>query len=367
MLVVMSHDATAAHVARVVEVIEEMGYQARPMPGAQRTSVGLVGNDGRVDGSQIEALDGVAEVIHVTRPYKQVSREWQQENTLVTIAPGVVFGGAEIPIIAGPCSVENEAQIVTAAQQVLAAGASALRGGAFKPRSSPYSFQGLGVKGLELLALARRETGLPIVTEALDEEGAHRVAEVADLIQVGARNMQNYALLRTIGRLGKPVLLKRGMAATIVDLLLSAEYLLAEGNTQVILCERGIRSFDPSTRNLFDLTAIPLVQKLSHLPMIADPSHGTGQGAPDGPRRHRRGRRWPDRGSAPQPRPCPVRRRPDPLSGPVRAPRRRRPNDRRRHRPLDHAGPGDPHDVTWVEQSSATAIARAPSTILEGA
>jgi 3-deoxy-7-phosphoheptulonate synthase len=276
MLVVMAHDATPEHVARVVKTIEEMGYQARPMPGAQRTSVGLVGNDGRVDGSRLEALGGVAEVIHVTKPYKQVSREWRQENTLVTIAPGVVFGGEEIPIIAGPCSVESEAQIVLAAQQVRDAGGSALRGGAYKPRSSPYAFQGLGKKGLELLALARRETGLPIVTEALDDEGAHLVAEVADCIQIGARNMQNYSLLRTVGRIGKPVLLKRGMSATITDLLMSAEYILAEGNGQVILCERGIRSFDPSTRNLFDLTAIPLVQKLSHLPMVADPSHGTG-------------------------------------------------------------------------------------------
>ena len=276
MLVVMEHGATEAQVARVVEVIVEMGYQARPMPGAQRTSVGLVGNDGRVDGSRLEALDGVAEVIHVSKPYKQVSREWRPENTLVTIAPGVVFGGKDIPIIAGPCSVENEAQIVLAAQQVREAGGAALRGGAFKPRSSPYSFQGLGREGLKLLALARAETGLPIVTEALDEEGAHHVAEVADCIQIGARNMQNYALLRTIGKLGKPVLLKRGMAATITDLLMSAEYLLAEGNGQVILCERGIRSFDSATRNLFDLTAIPLVQKLSHLPMVADPSHGTG-------------------------------------------------------------------------------------------
>jgi 3-deoxy-7-phosphoheptulonate synthase len=276
MLVVMSADATQEHIARVVEVIREMGYEARPMPGAQRTSVGLVGNDGRVDGSRLESLDGVAEVIHVTKPYKQVSREWRPENTLVTIAPGVVFGGEEIPIIAGPCSVESEAQIVLAAQQVRDAGASALRGGAFKPRSSPYSFQGLGKKGLALLALARRETGLPIVTEALDEESAHLVADVADCIQIGARNMQNYSLLRTLGRLGKPVLLKRGMSATITDLLLSAEYLLAEGNGQVILCERGIRSFDTMTRNLFDLTAIPLVQKLSHLPIVADPSHGTG-------------------------------------------------------------------------------------------
>jgi len=276
MLVVMEHGATDEQIAKVVDVIREMGYQPRPMPGAQRTTVGLVGNDGRVDGSQLEALDGVAEIIHVSKPYKQVSREWRADNTLVTIAPGVTFGGPTIPIIAGPCSVESEEQIVLAARQVRDAGGAALRGGAFKPRSSPYSFQGLGRKGLELLALARAETGLPIVTEALDEEGAHRVAEVADCIQIGARNMQNYALLRTIGRLGKPVLLKRGMAATITDLLMSAEYLLAEGNTQVILCERGIRSFDPATRNLFDLTAIPLVQKLSHLPIVADPSHGTG-------------------------------------------------------------------------------------------
>lgn len=276
MLVVMENHATADQIDRVVRVIEEMGYQARPMPGAQRTTVGLVGNDGRVDGSRIEALPGVAEVIHVSKPYKQVSREWKQENTLVRIAPGVVFGGEEIQIIAGPCSVESEEQIVQAARLVRAAGATALRGGAFKPRSSPYSFQGMGKRGLELLALARRETGLPIVTEALDEEGLHHVAEVADCVQIGARNMQNYSLLRAAGRAGKPVLLKRGMAATITDLLMSAEYILAEGNQQVILCERGIRSFDTMTRNLFDLTAIPLVQKLSHLPMIADPSHGTG-------------------------------------------------------------------------------------------
>jgi 3-deoxy-7-phosphoheptulonate synthase len=246
------------------------------MPGAQRTTVGLVGNDGRVDSSRIEALPGVGEVIHVTKPYKQVSREWKHENTVVSIAPGVAFGGREIQIIAGPCSVESEQQIVTAATQVAAAGATALRGGAFKPRSSPYSFQGLGKRGLELLRVAQRETGLPIVTEALDEEGAHVVAEYADCIQIGARNMQNYSLLRAVGRIGKPVLLKRGMAATIADLLLSAEYILAEGNERVILCERGVRSFDTSTRNLLDLTAIPLVQKLSHLPMIADPSHGTG-------------------------------------------------------------------------------------------
>src|SRR5688500_1919630 len=276
MLVVMQQQATPQEIERVVETIEEMGHEARPMPGGQRTTVGLVGNDGRVDGSRIESLPGVAEIIHVTKPYKQVSREWRSQNTVVTIAPGVSFGGEAVQVIAGPCSVESEHQIVTAARAVKAGGATALRGGAFKPRSSPYSFQGLGKKGLELLAHARRETGLPVVTEALDEEGAHLVAEYADCIQIGARNMQNYSLLRAVGKLKKPVLLKRGMAATITDLLLSAEYLLAEGNDQVILCERGIRSFDNTARNLFDLTAIPIVQRLSHLPMIADPRHGTG-------------------------------------------------------------------------------------------
>ena len=276
MLVVMQHGATPEQVDRVVATIEEMGYQARPMPGAQRTAVGLVGNDGRVDGSRIEALPGVAEVIYVTQPYKQVSREWRAEDTVVTIAPGVSFGGTAISLIAGPCSVESEQQILTAARAVRAAGATALRGGAFKPRSSPYSFQGLGKQGLEYLALAKRETGLAIVTEAMDEEGAHLVAEYADCIQIGARNMQNYSLLKAVGRIGKPVLLKRGLSATIQELLLSAEYILAAGNEQVILCERGVRSFDPSTRNLFDLTAIPLVKKMSHLPIVADPSHGTG-------------------------------------------------------------------------------------------
>ena len=276
MLVVMQHGATAEQVNGVVRAIEAMGYQARPMPGAQRTAVGLVGNDGRVDASRIEALPGVLEVIHVSQPYKQVSREWRPESTVVTIAPGVQFGANAVVLIAGPCSVESERQIVAAARAVRAAGGAALRGGAFKPRSSPYSFQGLGTRGLELLALARQETGLAVVTEAMDDEGAHLVAEVADCIQIGARNMQNYSLLKTVGRIGKPVLLKRGMAATITDLLLSAEYILAAGNDQVILCERGVRSFDTAARNMFDLTAIPIVQKLSHLPIIADPSHGTG-------------------------------------------------------------------------------------------
>jgi 3-deoxy-7-phosphoheptulonate synthase len=246
------------------------------MPGAQRTAVGLVGNDGRVDSSRLEALPGVAQVIHVSQPYKQVSREWRAENTVVEIAPGVTVGGDAIVVIGGPCSVESEEQILSAARIVKAAGGTALRGGAFKPRSSPYSFQGMGKKGLQLLARAGKETGLPVVTEAMDAEGAELVGEVADCIQIGARNMQNYSLLKTVGRMKKPVLLKRGMAATINDLLLSAEYILAEGNENVILCERGVRSFDPAARNMLDLTAIPIVHRLSHLPIIADPSHGTG-------------------------------------------------------------------------------------------
>jgi 3-deoxy-7-phosphoheptulonate synthase len=277
MLVVMKQTATPEEIARVCAWITEKGYTAQPMPGAQRTAVGLIGNDGRVDGSPLEDFPGVAEVIYVSNPYKQVSREWKQENTIVEIAPGVRFGGTEVPIIAGPCSVESETQILAAAHAVKAAGAVALRGGAFKPRSSPYSFQGMGEEGLKLLALAKRETGLPIVTEAMDEAGAELVAKYADCLQIGARNMQNYSLLKAAGKIGKPVLLKRGMAATIQDLLLSAEYLLAEGNQQVILCERGLRSFDSASRNLFDLTAIPVVKSLSHLPIVADPSHGTGR------------------------------------------------------------------------------------------
>jgi 3-deoxy-7-phosphoheptulonate synthase len=246
------------------------------MPGAQRTAIGLIGNEGPVDGSAVGAMDGVAQIIYVSKQFKQVSREWRNENSLVTIAPGVTFGGKAVPIIAGPCSVESEDQILASARGVKAAGAVALRGGAFKPRSSPYSFQGLGKRGLELMALAKKETGLALVSEAMDEAGAELVAEHCDCIQIGARNMQNYSLLKAIGKLGKPVLLKRGIAATITEFLLSAEYILAEGNMQVILCERGIRSWDTLVRNTFDLSAIPVVHKLSHLPIVADPSHGTG-------------------------------------------------------------------------------------------
>ena len=278
MLIVMQHGATGAEIDRVVDTIQDMGYQARPMPGAQRTAIGLVGNDGRVEESRLAALPGVKEIIHVTQPYKQVSREWKQEDTVVRLPGGLAVGGRGVVVIAGPCSVESEEQILTAAHVVRDAGAAILRGGAFKPRTSPYSFQGLGLKGLKLLAKAREETGLLVVTEAIDPEGVRAVEEYADIIQIGARNMQNFSLLKRAGRAKKPVLLKRGIAATITEWLLSAEYLLAEGNHDVILCERGVRGFDSTTtRNVFDLTAIAVVHELSHLPIIADPSHATGR------------------------------------------------------------------------------------------
>jgi len=277
MLIVMRHGATPDQVQRVVETIADLGYEARPMPGAQRTAVGLVGNDGRVDAGRLSALAGVKEVIHVTQPYKQVSREWRRESTVIRFPGGLVIGGNDVVVIAGPCSVESEEQILETAHRVRDAGATMLRGGAFKPRTSPYSFQGLGLQGLELLARAREETGLLIVTEAMDVESFDLVAEHADVIQIGARNMQNFSLLKHAGGANKPILLKRGLAATITELLLSAEYLLAAGNQEVILCERGIRGFDHTTRNVFDLSTIPVVKELSHLPIIADPSHGTGR------------------------------------------------------------------------------------------
>jgi 3-deoxy-7-phosphoheptulonate synthase len=258
MLVVMKQSATPAEIEAVVERIEEMGYGATPIPGGQRTAVGLIGNDGRVDTSSLQGMPGVLECIPVTHPYKQVSREWREEDTVITLPNGTVIGGTEVALMAGPCSVESEEQIFTAARQLRAAGATILRGGAFKPRTSPYSFQGLGEEGLRLLARARDLTGMAIVTEALDADGVDLVARYADIIQIGARNMQNYPLLRRAGQAGKPILLKRGMSATIEEFLLAAEYILAEGNPEVILCERGVRGFDTQTRNILDLTAIPL-------------------------------------------------------------------------------------------------------------
>jgi len=275
-LIVMRHGATDDEIRRVVAVIEELGYRASPMPGAQRVAVGLVGNDGRVDASRLEGLPGVQEVIHVSKPYKQVSREWKEDSTVVRLPGGIAVGGTDVVTIAGPCSVESERQILEAARQVKDAGAVILRGGAWKPRTSPYSFQGLGPPGLKLLAKAREETGLLICTEAMDPEGVGYVAEVADIIQIGARNMQNYTLLRELGHARKPVLLKRGISATIEEWLLSAEYVLSGGNPNVILCERGIRTFETTTRFTLDLNAVPVLKKLTHLPVVVDPSHGTG-------------------------------------------------------------------------------------------
>ena len=276
MLIVMKNNASAEQIHTVVGVVKEMGYDATPIPGGQRTAIGIIGNDGGIPSDRLAGLEGVLELIPVTQPYKQVSREWQDENTVVSLPNGTKIGGSDLVLMAGPCSVENERDILDIAHRVKDIGATVLRGGAFKPRSSPYSFQGLGLQGLEFLARAREETGLAVVTEALDPDGVDLVVKYADIVQIGARNMQNYALLRRAGRAGKPVLLKRGMSATIDELLLAAEYILAEGNPDVILCERGIRSFDTHTRNLFDLAAIPVVKSLSHLPIIADPSHGTG-------------------------------------------------------------------------------------------
>ena len=276
MLIVMKNNASAEQIQAVVGVVKEMGYDATPIPGGQRTAIGIIGNDGGISSDRLAGLEGVLELIPVTHPYKQVSREWQDENTLVSLPNGTKIGGSDLVLMAGPCSVENEREILDIAHRVKDVGATVLRGGAFKPRSSPYSSQGLGLQGLEFLARAREETGLAVVTEALDPDGVDLVVKYADIVQIGARNMQNYALLRRAGRAGKPVLLKRGISATIDELLLAAEYILAEGNPDVILCERGIRRFDTHTRNLFDLAAIPVVKSLSHLPIIADPSHGTG-------------------------------------------------------------------------------------------
>ena len=276
MLVVMSHNATTPEVEGVIEVIREMGYDARPIPGKQRTAIGLIGNDGKVDSGRLEAFPACSRSFtspsHTSRSPVSGARS-RPSSSCPTAPASAAMKWCSWP---GPCSVESAEQIVTIAHRLKAAGATVLRGGAFKPRTSPYAWQGLGIKGLELLARARAETGLAIVTEALETETVPAVAEYADIIQIGARNMQNYPLLRRAGQAGKPILLKRGMAATIKELLLSAEYILAEGNPNVILCERGIRSFDDQTRNLLDLTAIPVVKGLSHLPIIADPSHGTG-------------------------------------------------------------------------------------------
>jgi 3-deoxy-7-phosphoheptulonate synthase len=276
MLIVMDATATTDDVRRVVEAVENAGLQAHPIPGAQRTAIGITGNRGSVESAAFENLPGVAEVIPVTAAYKLVSREAKREDTVVVIG-GVAVGGQQVVVVAGPCAVESERQALSIARAVKEAGATLYRGGAFKPRTSPYSFQGLGEAGLKILAKVREETGLPIVTEVLDTDSAELVAEYADCLQIGARNMQNFALLKKVGRMRKPVLLKRGMSATIEEFLLSAEYLLAEGNYEVVLCERGVRTFANHTRNTLDLSVIPYVRRISHLPIVVDPSHGTGK------------------------------------------------------------------------------------------
>jgi len=272
----MTAQATSADVEGVRRKIESLGFRPHILPGAQRTAIGITGNPGAIDPAEFEDLPGVAEAMRVSKPYKLVSREVKPENSVVSIR-GVPVGGPGLAFCGGPCSVESRDQILASARAVKSAGGQLLRGGAYKPRTSPYAFQGLGEAGLKLLNEAREETELGIVTEALDVETFDLVEEYADCIQIGARNMQNFSLLRRAGRARKPVLLKRGISATLEEFLMAAEYILSEGNYQVILCERGVRTFADHSRNTLDLSVVPAVQRLSHLPIIVDPSHGTGR------------------------------------------------------------------------------------------
>ena len=278
MLVVMKAQATPEQVQAVCDYIEQLGFRAHPLPGAQRTAIGITGNQGEVERGNIEELSGVAEVIRVSKAYKLASRDVKEEDTVIQF-PGTdaSIGGSDLAIIAGPCSIESREQAFEIAELVSAAGAQFLRGGAYKPRTSPYAFQGLGLEALQIMAEIRDRFGLRIVTEAIDNESLELVAEWADVIQIGARNMQNYSLLKKAGKLRKPVLLKRGLSATLDEFLMSAEYIMSEGNYQVILCERGVRTFADHTRNTLDLSIVPAVKRLSHLPILVDPSHGTGK------------------------------------------------------------------------------------------
>lgn len=276
MLIVMKADASDHQIEAVLRVIEELGYKPHPMPGATRTAIGITGNQGSVDPSHFETLPGVAEAIRVSKPYKLITLDLRPEKTIVRVGDAAI-GGDELAIIAGPCAVESRNQAFAVAEIVRRSGARFFRGGAFKPRTSPYAFQGLGEEGLRILAEIRDAYGLKIVTEALDESGVDLVERYADVIQIGARSMQNFTLLRRVGRSSLPVLLKRGLSATLDEWLLAAEYIMAEGNYQVVLCERGIRTFAQHTRNTLDLAAIPAVRRISHLPVIVDPSHGTGK------------------------------------------------------------------------------------------
>jgi 3-deoxy-7-phosphoheptulonate synthase len=278
MLVVMKAQATPEQIQAVCEHIVQLGFRAHPLPGAQRTAIGITGNKGEVDRGNLEELSGVAEVIRVSKPYKLASRDVKEEDTVIRFAgTDATIGGRNLAMVAGPCSIESREQAFAIAEQVTAAGAQFFRGGAFKPRTSPYVFQGLGLEALQIMAEIRERFGLRIVTEALDSESLALVAEWADVIQIGARNMQNFSLLKKAGKLRKPVLIKRGLSATLDEFLMAAEYVMSEGNYQVILCERGVRTFTDHTRNTLDLSIIPAVQRLSHLPILVDPSHGTGR------------------------------------------------------------------------------------------
>lgn len=285
MLVVMKAHATEEEIRKVCERIEALGYRAHPIPGTQRTAIGITGNTGEVDIGSLESMPGVAECIPVSKPYKLVSRDVKEEDTIIRIpvrqpdgsTAEVVIGGTSVALIAGPCAIESHEQAMTVAACLQKAGVRLFRGGAYKPRTSPYSFQGLGEAGLKILAEVRERFGMGIVTEAVDNESLELVEQYADVIQIGARNMQNFSLLKRAGRARKPVLLKRGMSATLDEFLMAAEYIMAEGNYQVILCERGVRTFSDFTRNTLDLAVIPAVKRRSHLPILVDPSHGTGR------------------------------------------------------------------------------------------
>ncbi len=276
MLIVMKADATQADVEHVAEIVEKLGYRPHLMPGASRTAIGVTGNQGAVDPAHFENLPGVADAIRVTKPYKLISKDLRPEKSVIKVGNAEI-GGDELAIIAGPCAVETVEQVFQVAEVVAKSGAKFFRGGAFKPRTSPYAFQGKGEDGLKILADVRNEFGLNIVTEAMDERGIDLVEKYGDCIQIGARNMQNFSLLKYAGKTRKPVLLKRGLAATLEEFLLAAEYIMSEGNYDVILCERGIRTFGTHARNTMDLSVVPAVHKLTHLPIIVDPSHGTGR------------------------------------------------------------------------------------------
>jgi 3-deoxy-7-phosphoheptulonate synthase len=278
MLVVMKAQATDEQIRSVCQKIEALGYRPHAMPGAQRTAIGITGNKGEVEQGTLEEMPGVQEVIKVSKPYKLVSRDVKDESTIIRFAgTAATIGGPGLAIVAGPCAIESREQAFAVAQRVHRAGAQFFRGGAYKPRTSPYSFQGLGEEGLRIMAEIRHQYGMKIITEAIDNESLDLVEEYADMIQIGARNMQNFSLLKRAGRARKPVLLKRGMSATLEEFLMAAEYILSEGNYNVALCERGVRTFADHTRNTLDLSLIPAVQRLSHLPIFVDPSHGTGK------------------------------------------------------------------------------------------